>query len=362
MKLALILGTRPEIIRMSSIIRDCIKRNVDYFILHTGQHYSYYLDKIFFRDLELPDAKYNLNVGSGSHAEETGAMLIGIEKILINEKPDVILVQGDTNTVLAAALVASKLHIKIGHVEAGVRSYDRAMPEEINRIITDHISDYLFAPTKNAKKNLLNEGIDPDKIVITGNTIVDALYQNLEIAEKKINILDKLDLVEREYFLVTAHRQENVDDKKRLKGLLDGLAFVHAEFKKSIIFSLHPRTMKRINEFGFEVPEFIKIVEPLGFLEFLQLEKYADLILTDSGGIQIEACILKTPCVTLRDNTEWSETIEAKSNILAGCDPKNILNAVKIMSNTNRDWISPYGNGMSGKKIMDIIRNINYYK
>ena len=187
MKIAIILGTRPEIIKMSPVIRECEKQNVDYFILHTGQHYTYNLDKIFFNDLELPAAKYNLDVGSGTHAEETGKMLIGIEKILREEKPDIVLVEGDTNTVLAGTLAASKLQIKVGHVEAGLRSYDRTMPEEINRVLADHVSDFLFAPTEKARENLLNEGVEEDKISVTGNTIVDAVYQNLEIARRKLN-------------------------------------------------------------------------------------------------------------------------------------------------------------------------------
>lgn len=356
MKIAIILGTRPEIIRMSSIIREC-EQGLEYFILHTGQHYSHNLDKIFFRDLELPEPKYNLNVGSGSHAEETGKMLIGIENILLKEKPDIVLIEGDTNTVLAGALAASKMHIKIGHIEAGVRSYDRTMPEEINRIVTDHVSDYLFAPTEKARKILLKEGISKDKIFVTGNTIVDAIYQNLEIAQKKVDILNKLNLNSREYLLVTAHRQENVDVKERLKGILDGLELVYQEFNFLIIYPIHPRTMKMIREFGLKIPLGVKLVDPLGFLEFLQLEEHANLILTDSGGIQMEACILHTPCVTLRDNTEWLETIEAESNILAGCDPNNILKAVTTMINKNKNWKNPFGDGTAGRKIINVLTN-----
>ncbi|HJH26385.1 MAG TPA: UDP-N-acetylglucosamine 2-epimerase (non-hydrolyzing) [Methanophagales archaeon] len=210
MKISIILGTRPEIIKMSPVIRECEKQSLDYFIFHTGQHYSYNLDKIFFEELELPKAKYNLDVGSGTHAKETGMMLIGIEKVLKEKKPDVVLVEGDTNTVLAGALSAAKLHIKVGHIEAGLRSYDRNMPEEINRVLADHVSDYLFAPTEKAKENLLREGIEKNKIFVTGNTIVDAVYQNLEIAKRKVDILNKLNMNPEEYFLVTAHRQENV--------------------------------------------------------------------------------------------------------------------------------------------------------
>lgn len=356
MKVGIILGTRPEIIRMSSIIREC-EKDLENFILHTGQHYSHNLDKIFFQELELPEAKYNLKVGSGSHAEETGKMLIGIEKILQEEKPDIVLIEGDTNTVLAGALAASKMHIKIGHIEAGVRSYDRTMPEEINRIVTDHVSDYLFAPTEKARKILLKEGISEDKIFVTGNTIVDAIYQNLEIAQKKVDILNTLNLNSREYFLVTAHRQENVDVKERLKGILDGLELVYHEFNFPIIYPIHPRTMKMIKEFGLRIPPGVKLVDPLGFLEFLQLEKHASLILTDSGGIQMEACILHTPCVTLRDNTEWLETIEAESNILAGCDPNNILKTVTTMINKDKNWKNPFGDGTAGRQIINMLVN-----
>jgi UDP-N-acetylglucosamine 2-epimerase (non-hydrolysing) len=286
--ITIILGTRPEIIKMSPVVRECEKQGLDYFILHTGQHYSYNLDKVFFEDLELPEVKYNLDVGSGTHAEETAKMLTGIEKVLLKEKPDIVLVEGDTNTVLAGALAATKLHIKVGHVEAGLRSYDRQMPEEINRILADHVSDYLFAPTEKAKGNLLKEGIEEDKIFVTGNTIVDAVNQNLEIAERKADIVNNLNLSSKEYFLVTAHRQENVDNKKRLEGILEGLKLIHEEFNLPIIYPIHPRTAKRIKEFGLKVLKGIELIEPLGFLEFLQLEANAKLVLTDSGGMQEE--------------------------------------------------------------------------
>ena len=365
MKIAVILGTRPEIIKMSPIIRECMKRNLDYFILHTGQHYSYNLDKIFFEELELPEAKYNLDVGSGTHAEETGKMLIGIEKVLKEEKPDIALVEGDTNTVLAGALAASKLHIKVGHVEAGLRSYDRNMPEEINRVLTDHISDYLFAPTGKAKENLLREGIEEDKIFVTGNTIVDAVYQNLEIAKRKVGILDKLNLNHEEYFFVTAHRQENVDVKEKLKGVLEGLELVYRKFNLPIIYPIHPRTMKKIREFGLEVPKGVTVIEPLGFLEFLQLESNAKLVLTDSGGVQEETCILKVPCVTLRDNTERPETLEVGSNVLSGVNQERILESVKIMlskqtlrkfdRNASLNGDNPFGDGKAGRRTVELL-------
>jgi len=357
--IAIILGTRPEIIKMSSIIRELEKQVLDYFILHTGQHYSYNLDKIFFEELELPVAKYNLDVGSGSHAEETGKMLIGIEKILLEENVDVVMVEGDTNTVLAGALAAAKLHIKVGHVEAGLRSYDRNMPEEINRILVDHVSDYLFAPTEKAKENLVTEGINENKIFVTGNTIVDAVYQNLEIARRKMDIVSKLNLNPGGYFLVTAHRQENVDVKDRLKGILDGLELVYDEFNSPIIYPIHPRTRKRIKEFGLKVPNGIELIDPLGFLGFLQLEANAKLVLTDSGGMQEETCILKVPCVTLRDNTERPETLEVGSNILAGTNKERILKCSKEMMDKKKNWKNPFGDGRASKRIIKILEDRN---
>lgn len=354
-KICIILGTRPEIIKMSPIIRECQKRYYNFFILHTNQHYSENLDKIFFEELELPEPKYNLKVGSGTHAEETGKMLIEIEKVLMKEKPEVVLVEGDTNTVLAGTLAASKLYIKVGHVEAGLRSYFREMPEEINRVLTDHCSDFLFAPTKKAKKILLNEGIFEKKIFVTGNTIVDAVYQNLKIAKRKSKILKKLNLEKERYFLLTSHRPENVDKRNRLKGILEGLRLVYEKFNFPIIFPIHPRTQKKIKEFELEIPRGVELIKPVGFLDFLQLEINARLVLTDSGGIQEETCILKVPCVTLRNNTERPETLEVGSNILAGTGSTKILESVQRMINKESNWGNPFGNGKSGKKIVKVI-------
>jgi len=354
-KIAIILGTRPEIIKMSPVIRECQRRKVNFFILHTNQHYSENLDRIFFKELELPKPKYNLNVGSGTHAEETGKMLIGIEKTLIKERPNIILVEGDTNTVLAGALAATKLHIKVGHIEAGLRSYFREMPEEINRILTDHCSDFLLAPTKKAKEILINEGIPEKRTFITGNTIVDAVYQNLELAKRRSKILAGLNLEKEKYFLLTIHRPENVDKKERLKGILEGLKLIYKKFNLPIIFSIHPRTEKMINKFKLKVPKVIRLIKPVGYLDFLQLEANAKLVLTDSGGIQEETCILKVPCVTLRDNTERPETLEVGSNILAEVNPDKILQSVNKMINKKRGWKNPFGLGRTGEKIIEII-------
>ncbi|MFC1906249.1 non-hydrolyzing UDP-N-acetylglucosamine 2-epimerase [Chloroflexota bacterium] len=355
MKVSVVTGTRPEIIKMSSVIRELEWGNFSFFILHTGQHYSYYLDKIFFKELELPEPKYNLEVGSGSHAWQTGKILIGIEKILLEEKPDVVLVEGDTNSVLAGALAAAKLDINVGHIEAGLRSNDKNMPEELNRILTDHLSDYLFAPTDKARDNLISEGIHTENIYITGNTIVDAVHQNAKIAQRKSQVLDELGLKQREYFLVTVHRQENVELEERMKGILEGLGLVYQKFRLALIYPIHPRASRSIKKFGLEIPSGVKLIEPVGFLDFLTLETNAALILTDSGGIQEESCILNVPCVTLRDSTERPETIEAGSNVLAGASPEVILNSVKRMLPVKREWQNPFGDGKTGNRIVNIL-------
>ena len=341
---------------MAPIIRECRRRGLDHFVLHTGQHYSHQMDSIFFEQLELPEARYNLDIGSASHAEQTGRIMAGVEEVLMDEQPEVVLVQGDTNTVLAGALAASKLHIKVGHVEAGLRSYDRTMPEEINRIVADHISDYLFAPTENSRENLRKEGIGDEKIHVTGNTIVDSVNQNLEIAKRKVNVLADLDLAPKEYFLVTAHRQENVDSRERLAEIIKGLELVAREFSLPIIFPVHPRTRKMIQEFGFEL-DGINAIEPLGFLEFLQLEANARLALTDSGGVQEEACILGVPCVTLRENTERPETVDVGANMLAGVGSQRIMDCAREMIETREVWKNPFGEGNTGQRIIQILGN-----
>ena len=267
MGIAIIVGTRPEIIKMSPVIRECERLGLDYFILHTGQHYTYNMDKVFFEQLELPEAKYNLDVGSGSHAEQTGKILIGVEKILQKEKPDVVLVEGDTNTVLAGALVASKLHIKVGHVEAGLRSYDQRMPEEINRVLTDHCSDYLFAPTEKSRQILLGEGFPDERIFVTGNTIVDAIHQNIKMVERKVSALNDLHLKSKEYFLVTAHRQENVDVKKRFEGIIKGLELLADDFGLLVVYPIHPRARKMMNHFGLKANGIV-FIEPVDYLFF----------------------------------------------------------------------------------------------
>ena len=354
MTIAIIVGTRPEIIKMAPVIRQLEERKTDFFILHTGQHYSYGLDRVFFEQLKLPRAKYNLEVGSDSHAKQTAKILTGVEKVLLEDNPDIVLVEGDTNSVLAAALAAVKLHIKVGHIEAGLRSYDINMPEEINRRLTDHCSDYLFAPTEKAKAILLGEGIAEDKITVTGNTIVDAVYQNIKLARKQGNALGALHLTPKEYFLVTLHRQENVDNRARFTSIMEGLNTVAANFNLPIVYPIHPRSRKMMTEFDL-TPGKITLVDPLDFLGFLQVESNASLIFTDSGGVQEEACILNVPCVTLRDNTERPETIDVGANILAGASPDKILRCADFMLGRKNSWRNPFGDGKAGEKIVKII-------
>lgn len=355
--ICIILGTRPEIIKMSPIIRECSRLGTDYFILHTGQHYTYEMDKIFFSELSLPPAKYNLDVGSGTHGEQTGKMLTQIEKVLLNEKPDVVLVEGDTNTVVAGALAASKIGIKVGHVEAGLRSYDRSMPEELNRIVADHLSDYLFAPTQKSMDTLLREGIPQRKIFVTGNTIVDAVIQNIELSDKQ-SVLDRWKLERKNYILLTAHRQENVDDRKKLNNIIDGLRLISEDSGFRILFPIHPRTRKRLDEFSLwekiNSIEELDIIEPVGFLDILVLESSAKLVITDSGGLQEESCILHTPCITIRENTERPETVEAGANVLVGTDPQRMLEGSRDMMSRSCDWNNPFGDGSAGKRIVEI--------
>jgi UDP-N-acetylglucosamine 2-epimerase (non-hydrolysing) len=280
--------------------------------------------------------------------------MLGIENILSNKKTDVVLVQGDTNTVLSGSLTAAKLNIKVGHVEAGLRSFDRSMPEEINRIVSDHVSDYLFAPTEASYSQLIKEGINPDKISITGNTIVDAVYQNIEIAKNKVNILNDLDLSPKSYILVTFHRAENVDVKTRLEGIITGLNLIKDYFSLPIIFPIHPRTEKMIEKYGLSL-KGIDVIPPQGFLEFLQLEANAKFVLTDSGGVQEETCILGVPCITLRNNTERPETLEVGSNVLAGVDPFLMLSCA-MSADSGKNWGNPYGNGTAAKLIVNTCR------
>ncbi len=318
------------------------------------------MDRVFFEQLGLPQADFNLDVGSGAHGWQTGRMLEGIEKVLLSECPDIVLVQGDTNSVLAGAVAATKIGVKVGHVEAGLRSYDRGMPEEINRVLADHCSDFLFAPTEHSKKILLGEGIDAEKVFVVGNTVVDAVFQNLALVESKSQILNRLGLTIGEFIVATSHRQENVDYEERFYNIINGLQLVKREFGLPIIYPIHPRAKKALDKFGIDTSG-LTLIEPVDYLTFLYLEKNARLVLSDSGGIQEEACVLGVPCVTLRCNTERPETVEVGSNMLAGTDKNCILQAVKTMLNKKTGWDNPFGDGKAAQTIIEILIKNNRY-
>ena len=349
-KIGVILGTRPEIIKMSPVIKELLLRRVDLFILHTGQHYSYNLDGIFFKQLEIPNPKFNLHSGSGTHAEETAKMLVGIEKILVEEQPDAVLVEGDTNTVLAGALAAAKLQIQIGHIEAGLRSHDMTMPEEINRVIVDHISDYLFAPTKISRSNLIQEGISPHKVTITGNTIVDAL----EDITARSSADFKVRRVTR-YVVLTLHRQENTEDPSRLRSIMKGVERFSDETRLPVYFLVHPRTKKKLHAMRLATGGLVRMENPVGYVEFINMLKNATLVFTDSGGVQEEACILRVPCVTLRWNTERPETVEIGANAVAGTSANSILNSAQMMIRKEKNWMNPFGDGHAAQRIASIV-------
>lgn len=354
MKVATIVGARPQFIKMAPISRELDKIGIDEIIIHSGQHYDYEMDKIFFEQLNVPAPDYNLEVGSGSHGYQTGEMLKRIEEVLLKEKPDLVLVYGDTNSTLAGALAGVKLHIKVAHVEAGLRSFDKKMPEEVNRVLTDHISDYLFAPTETAVKNLHKEGIQ-EGIYLTGDIMLDALLYNIKIAEKESRILDKLELKPKEYYLATVHRAENTDNRKNIEDIIN--AFV--ESGVLIIFPAHPRTVKALRIYELheklEKAENIRLIKPIGYLDMLMLEKNARKILTDSGGVQKEAYFLKIPCMTLRNNTEWIETVEDGWNVLVGADKERILRAIKEFEPSGTTYSYKFGDGKSNKRIVEII-------
>ncbi len=351
MTIALVVGTRPEIIKMAPIIWELQNRDIKFFLVHSNQHYSSEMDEVFFRDLNLPRPKYHLNVGSGSHGNQTGNILIKIEPIFQKEKPKVVLIQGDTNTVLAAGMAASKLGIPVGHVEAGLRSYDRSMPEETNRVIVDHLSSFLFAVTSKQKKILVGEGIEDTKIHVTGNTVIDALYT---VKKSGLGTLRK-GLVKNNYILLTAHRAKNVDDPKNLSKLVMMVNQLAESLNIKVVFPIHPRTESALRKSGFSFSNKVEVLNPQNYLDFCQLLDNAYLVITDSGGVQEEACALQVPCVTIRENTERPETIEVGANILASMEPEDVITKVKNMLDVSRSWPCPFGQGDASIKIVDIL-------
>jgi UDP-N-acetylglucosamine 2-epimerase (non-hydrolysing) len=362
-KICVVVGTRPGIIKFGPIIRELEKRRVDSFIFHTGQHYSFDMDKVFFRDLSLPEPRYKLEVMKRyrTHGAQTGEMLKGVETALIEEKPKIVLVGGDANTNLAGALAARKLQIKVGHIEAGLRSHDWQMPEEHNRVMIDHISELLFAPTEKEKDNLIEDNVK-GQIFVVGNTIVDAVYQAVDIAKTRSSVLGELGLGPNDYFLLTLHREETVDYPENFQRVLEGIDTVIKEFQREVIFPIHPRARNRAKEFSIEQKlrsiKGLRIITPLGYLDFLWLLSNARLVLTDSGGIQEESCILRVPCVTLRGSTERPQTVEAGANYVAGLGLESILRGVSQMLETDRKWINPLGDGKAAQRIIDIVEEV----
>ena len=373
MCVAVVVGTRPGIIKMAPTVRALEKAGAPHFIIHTGQHYSPVMDNVFMRELGLETRVKRVSGSKDklTHGAKTAHMLAGVEEILLNEHPAAVLVCGDANTNLAAGLAARKLHMILGHVESGLRSFDWSMPEEHNRVILDHISDLLFAPTKRTAENLERESVRGE-VHVTGNTIVDALLQHMQIAEKGSNVLKKLEVDSNEYILLTTHREENVDNSERLKGIIDGIEMILSKHEYSVVFPIHPRTRKMIDHFGYGrhlddlKGKGLKLIDPLGYLDFLMLLKSARLVMTDSGGLQEEACVLKVPTVTLRENSERPETITAGSNILAGTDPKRVSEAVVHMLQKRIQEIEcPFGTGKAAEQIIDITlhavtKGVNY--
>jgi len=359
----LVLGTRPQIIKSAPIVKVANRdKDVELEIAHTGQHYDYEMSKVFFEEMNLPDPIVNLNVGSGSHARQTGQILMRLEKTLLDHKPDLVLVPGDTNSTLAGSLCAVKLHIPVGHVEAGARSYDMSMAEEINRRLTDHCSHLLFAATENCVMNLRKEGIPDEQIFLTGDTMYDALLQH-ETRSSKSRALDKLGLGPRDYVLLTIHRAENVDNPDRLRGIM-GAVVRFDKFK--VLFPVHPRTEKRLRSLRIyrklKRQENIIMSKPASYEDMIDLLRNARLVLTDSGGMQKEAFWLHVPCVTLRNNTEWVETVELGANTLSGPDTANILEAAdrtlisEQVFEDLRTLPNPFGDGKASGRILRIVK------
>lgn len=352
MKIITIIGARPQFIKAAVLSREILKtNNITEIIIHTGQHYDINMSEIFFTEMLIPKPKYNLGIGGSTHGKMTGRQLEKIEEILINEKPNWVLIYGDTNSTLAGALAASKLHIPVAHIEAGLRSFNKKMPEELNRIISDHISDLLFAPTKDAIKNLLNEGINNSKIFYVGDVMYDAALFYKDKAKKPI-WFNSLNL--NKFILCTIHRAENTDSPKKLSSIFEGLTFS----KKNILLPLHPRTEEKIKSYGINIPENIFIVPPVGYLEMVWLEMNCDIVITDSGGVQKEAYFHNKLCLTLREETEWVELVETGWNILVGSDIEKIKDSLKY----NKIPVKNYDFYGKGDACIQILNYLNENK
>nr|WP_319377183.1 UDP-N-acetylglucosamine 2-epimerase (non-hydrolyzing) [uncultured Methanoregula sp.] len=349
MKFALAAGTRPEFIQVEPVIRELKSRGLDYIFIHSGQHYDYEMDKIFFDEMHMPSPSHYLGVGSKLPGEQIGEMLVKSEAILREEKPDMLLVTGDTNTALAVALAANKSKIKVGHFEAGMRSFDRSLPEEVNRVIIDNFSDILFSPTLRGMNNLRSNGIS-ENIHLVGDVMLDSISFYQKLIRTNPRIAEELSLQDGQYHLLTLHREANTDDRKRLANILSAIS----EMPLPVIFPIHPRTRQRIKDFNLSLPENIVTIPPQGYFEFLRLMSHSGKFLTDSGGAQKQAYFLSKPCITLRPNTEWMETVETGWNILVDDDKEKIIDAASNFSPSGAPDLSLFGNGESSRKMIDL--------
>ncbi len=355
-RIVTIIGTRPEIIKMAPVIKALDALDHEHVLVHSGQHYDLRMDRIFFQDMELraPDRQFELK-DQPPHLQVATTMR---QIAAVTEDADLVIVHGDTNTTVAGALLASKQERRLAHVEAGIRSFDKTMPEEVNRIIADQLSQLLLAPTPVARENLRKENV-VGGVHVVGNSVVDALMQNIGVAEQKSKILGTLGLKPKGYLVLTFHRAENVDTKDRLARALDAFEAAIQEAGLPILFPIHPRTVKRLKEFQLEkraaAIRDLHRIEPTGYLDMLLLEKNAALVMTDSGGLQEESCFFQVPCVTLRENTERPETLEIGANVLAGTDPGQVRAAVRKQLGAKGLWRNPYGDGTTSKQIATIV-------
>ncbi|MFX0548033.1 non-hydrolyzing UDP-N-acetylglucosamine 2-epimerase [Hathewaya histolytica] len=348
MKIITVVGARPQFIKAAAV-SNILRKEHQEILIHTGQHYDENMSKIFFDELKIPIPDYNLTIGSGNHGEQTGRMLIELEKIYLKEKPDLVLVYGDTNSTLGGALCASKLLIPVAHVEAGLRSFNMSMPEEQNRILTDNISKFLFVPTKTAEDNLIKEGIK-NGIYNVGDVMFDAVLHFKNLVNQKESIIDKIGVKENQYILTTIHRAENTNNIDRLRNIIEALN----KCEQTVVLPLHPRTKKYMMDYDLKFNKNIKVIDPVGYLDMINLEMNSKKIVTDSGGVQKEAFFMNKPCITMRDETEWIETVHNGWNIIVGTDKEKILECIiKFMPNRKQEEI--FGDGHAAEKILTII-------
>lgn len=352
MRILTVVGARPQFVKAAIVSRTLSEAGgCEEVLVHTGQHFDYNMSDIFFAELGMPSPDHHLGVGGGLHGENTGRMIEAIERVLLDEKPDCALVYGDTDSTLAAAIASAKLLIPLVHVEAGLRSFNKAMPEEINRILTDHCAAKLLAPSQQAVYNLMREGIDQEKITLVGDVMYDAALHYAEIAKARSFPSDGFS----DYFLCTLHRKENVDDLGRLKSILDGLAASGC----LIVWPLHPRTRRRIDEFGLSLPSNVRVIDPVGYLEMIALESRSKLILTDSGGVQKEAFFHGVPCITLREETEWVELVSAGVNRLVGANADALAKAMAEPFDPSLFGVELYGAGMAAGRVAGSLLGCN---